>query len=226
MLSRLLNSSPVQTESDSWRVGGLSDNKSMTAEVILSDGDTRASSQRGQQQDKPAEVHEALASSGPGRRGSLKGEGVMTGLDVQLPGHESSIRHHGNEQLSSPRTGKDSGHFIIEDKVDSYAWSTHSRAGQQVSKDYFADRSLDSNESTGGNSSILAGDKGASTQRSGKFSSGEGSVEEVEDRSPGRAFTLFRRGTARQPSTTPAQHTVVCCTAFALNKCYYLLAFE
>lgn len=227
MLSRLLNSSPEQTESESWRVGGLSiDNESVTAEVILGDRDSQTSSQRGQQQDKPAEVYEALASSGPTRKGSLKGEvgeGVMTGLDVWLPGHQSSILHHDNEQLSSPRTGKDCGHFIKGDEVDSYAWSTRSREGQRVSKGSFAERSLDSDESTGGDSSILGGDKGATTERSSKFSSGEGSMKAVEDRSPGRALG---RGAARQPSTTPAQHTMVCCAVFALNKCYYLLAFD
>lgn len=206
LLSRLLNSSPEQTESESWRVGGLSvDNKSMTTEVILGDGDSQATSQRGQQQDKPAEVYGALASSGPGKRGSLKGE-VGDGVDGWLPGHESYVVHHGNEHLSSPRTGKDSVRSIKGGEVDFYALSTPSREGQKVSEDYSADRSPDSDKSTGGDSSILAADKGATAQRSSKFSSGEGGMEAVESQtgqSPGRAFALVRRDTAKQ-------HTMVC----------------
>lgn len=210
LLSRLLNSSPDQTESESWRVGGLSvDNKSMTTEVILGDGDSQATSQGGQQRDKPAEVYGALANSGPGRRGSPKGEveeGVLMGLDGWHPGHENYVLQHGNEYLSSPRTGKDSVCSIKGGEVDFYALSTPSREGQKVSEDYSADRSPDSDKSTGGDSSILAADKGATAQRSSKFSSGEGGMEAVEfqtGQSPGRVFALFRRDTAKQ-------HTMVC----------------
>lgn len=234
---RLLNSSPEQTESESWRVGGLSiDNKSLTTEVSLGDGDSQARAespriQRGQQQDKPAEVYGTLASSGPGRGGSLKGEvreGVMTGQGRWLLGHGEGhliLAGQDNEHLSPPRTGKDSGRSIKGDEVDSSAWSIRSRAGQKVSKDSTADRSPDSDKSTGGNGSILAGDKGAAAFTT-KVSSGEGSMGAGEGLSPGRgAFTLFRRDTAKQPATTPTQHTMVCCAVFTIKKRSYLLPF-
>lgn len=152
----------------------------------------------------------------------------MTGQGGWLLGHGEGhliLAGQDNEHLSPPRTGKDSGRSIKGDKVDSSAWSIRSRAGHKVSKDSTADRSPDSDKSTGGDGSILAGDKGAAAFTT-KVSSGEGSMEAGEGLSPGGgAFTLFRRDTAKQPATTPTQHTMVCCAVFTLKKCSYLLPF-
>ncbi|KAG8013684.1 Nesprin-3, partial [Nibea albiflora] len=193
-LHRLLNSSTEQTESDLWRVGGFSvDNMSLTSELSLGAGDSQvragsSRSQRGQQQDKPAEGYGALASSGPGRGGSLEGqagEGVMMGQARWIQGHGEGrliLTGQSNEHLSTSRTSEDSGRSFIGDEEDS-AWSIRGRAGQKVSKD--------------------------STAQEGRLSSGEGSKEAREGLSPGGgggAFMVFRRDTAKP--TTPTQHTV------------------
>ncbi|TDG98546.1 hypothetical protein EPR50_G00201470 [Perca flavescens] len=174
-LHRLLNSSTEQTETDFWSVEGLSvDGPSLTTtttkfslaegDSLLRTGDSR--SQRGQQQDKPAELYEALAGSAPGRGGSLEGqaaEGVMTGQGCLIQGHGEGLlvlAGQDHKRLSPSRTGKHSGRSLKGDQVDSSAWGIFSRASQKGSKDSVADGSTNSDESTGGGSSILAGDRG------------------------------------------------------------------
>ncbi|TMS21366.1 Nesprin-3 [Larimichthys crocea] len=225
-LHRLLNSSTEQTESDLWRVGGVSvDNMSLTSELSLGPGDSQvragsSRSQRAQQQDKPAEGYGALASSGPGRGGSLEGEageGMVMGQARWIQGEGPLIlTGQNNEHLSTSRTSQDSGRSFIGDEVDS-AWSIHRRAGQKVSKDSTADGSPDSDTPTRGDSSILTTDRGAtafttkvSSAEEGRMSSGQGSMEAGEGLSPGGgggAFMVFRRDTAKQ-QTTPTQHTL------------------
>lgn len=234
MSYRLLNSSTEQTESDLWRVGGVSvDNMSLTSELSLGPGDSQvragsSRSQRAQQQDKPAEGYGALASSGPGRGGSLEGEageGMVMGQARWIQGEGPLIlTGQNNEHLSTSRTSQDSGRSFIGDEVDS-AWSIHRRAGQKVSKDSTADGSPDSDTPTRGDSSILTTDRGAtafttkvSSAEEGRMSSGQGSMEAGEGLSPGGgggAFMVFRRDTAKQ-QTTPTQHTLV--------RCSYLLS--
>lgn len=230
---RLLNSS---TESDLWRVGGLSvDSTTLTTELSLGEGDSQVRAEgsrchRGQQQDKPAEVYGALASSGPARGGNLKGEvgeGVMTGQGGLFQGHgEGHLIPVGqdNEHLRPSQTGKDSGRSFKGDEVDSSAWSIHSRAGQKISKDSTADGSPNSDKSIEGNSNIWAGDRGGtafttkvSCGDGGRMDSGGGSMEAEEGLSAGQgAFMLFRRDPAKQPSTTPTQHTMVLlCTVYS-----------
>ncbi|XP_044023306.1 nesprin-3 [Siniperca chuatsi] len=227
-LHRLLNSSTAQTESDLWRVGGLFvDSTSLTTELRLGKGGSQvrtedSRSQRGQQQDKPAEVYGTLASSGPAIGGRLEGEaeeGVMTGQGGWIQGHGEGhliLTGQDHEHLSPSRTGKDSGRSFKGDEVDSSAWSICGRADQKVSKDSTTDGSPDSDKSTGGNSSILAGDKWGtafttkvSYGEGGRMDSGEGSMEGGEGLSSGGgAFMLFRRDPAKQPSTTPMQPTM------------------
>lgn len=201
MSLRLLDSSTEQTGSDSWRVGGLSvESTSPNTELSLGENESQvklggSKRQRGQQQDQPAEVYGALDSSGRRRGGSMEGkagEGVITG------------------HL------KDSGHSFNGDEVDSSASSFHGIAGQRVSKDSTTDGSPGSDKSTGGDSSILAGDRGGaltaniSYSEGAGISSGEGSMEPGEGLSPGGgAFLPFRRDPAKQQSTTPSQHTMV-----------------
>ncbi|XP_070776709.1 nesprin-3 [Enoplosus armatus] len=224
-LHRLLSSSTERTESDLWRVGGLSvDGTSLTTEVSLVEGDSKvrtggSRSQRGQQQDKPAEVYGAMASSGPVGGGSLEGEGLMTGQGGWIQGHGEGhliVAGQDTEHLSTSRTGKDSGCSFKGDEVDCSAWIIRNRAGQKLSKDSTADGSPDGDKSAGGDGSTLAGDKRgtAITTKVGygegeRMGSDEGSVEAGEGLSPGRgAFTLFRRDHAKQPSATPTQHTM------------------
>lgn len=217
---RLLNSSIEQTDSDLRRVGGPPvESISATAELILGEDRTGSSrNQRDQQQDQPAEVYGALASSGPGWGGSLEGAGLMAGQGGWIEGHaEGHLRLTGqdNEHLSASMADKDSGHSFKGDEVDSSAWSIRSRASHGVSKD--SDGGPDGDKSTGGDSSILVRDRGVaaltakvSSGNGARGSSGEGSVEAGDGLSPGGgAFVLFRRDTARQPST--AQHTMVWC---------------
>lgn len=208
---RLLNSSTEQTEADSWSVGGLSaDSTSLTTELSLGEEDARfrgSRSQRGQEQDKPAEMHGLLVSSGPGRAGSLEGEGVMMGQGAWIQGHDEGhfiLAGQDNKPLSPSRTGEDRGLSFKGDVVDS--WSICNRAGQKGST---ADGSPDGDTSTGGGSSSLAGDRGGTT----KVGSGEASMEAGEGLSPGGgggggAFMLFRRNATKRPSTTPTQHTM------------------
>ncbi|TKS86212.1 Gamma-aminobutyric acid receptor subunit rho-2 GABA(A) receptor subunit rho-2 GABA(C) receptor [Collichthys lucidus] len=220
-LHRLLNSSTEQTESDLWRVGGVSvDNMSLTSELSLGLGDSQvragsSRSQRGQQQDKLAEGYGALARSGPGRGGSLEGEAeeeMMMGQARWIQGQGEGhliLTGQNNEHLSTSRTNQDSGRSFIGDEVDS-AWSIRRRAGQKVSKDSTADGSPDSDTPTWGDSSILTTDRGATafTTKEGRMSSGQGSMEAGEGLSPGGgAFMVFRRDTAKQ-QTTPTQHTL------------------
>ncbi|XP_041810004.1 nesprin-3 [Chelmon rostratus] len=222
-LHRLLNSSTEQTESDLWRVGGLTaDNTSLTTEQSLGETDSqvRTASSRNQRGQQEVEVYGALASSGPGRGGSLEGEageGVMTGHEARLQGHGEAhliLTEQDNEHLSSPRTGKNDGCSFKGDTVDSSAWSIRSRAGHKVSKDSFTDGSPDSDKSTGGDSSILFGDRRetAFTTSYGeerRTSPGEGSMEAGGGLSPaGGAFMLFRRDPAKKPSATPMEHTM------------------
>ncbi|KAM8737380.1 nesprin-3 [Acanthopagrus schlegelii] len=220
-LHRLLNSSTEQ-ESNLWRVGGLSvDNTSIT-EMSLNEGDSQArtgssGSQRGQQQDKPAEVYGALASCGAGRGGGSVVAGETTGHGGWLQGHgEGHLMLAGH--LSPSRTDRDSGSFK-GDEVDSSDWSIRSRAGQKVSKDLTTEGSPHSDKQTGGDSSVLAGDRGA-TSSTTKFSYGEerrlssreGHMEAGEGLSPGRggAFrsVLFRRDQAKTSPTAPVEHTM------------------
>ena len=219
---RLLNSSTEQ-ESNLWRVGGLSvDNTSIT-ELSLNEGDSQArtgssGSQRGQQQDKPAEVYGALASCGAGRGGGSVLAGETTGHDGWLQGHgEGHLMLAGH--LSPSRTDRDSGSFK-GDEVDSSDWSIRSRAGQKVSKDLTTEGSPHGDKQTGSDSSVLAGDRGATSSTS-KFSYGEerrlssreGHMEAGEGLSPGRggAFrsVLFRRDQAKTSPTAPVEHTMV-----------------
>lgn len=174
---RLLDSSTEHIKSDSWRTGGLSvDSMSPTTELRLGEKDSQvrvggSKSQRGQQQDQPAEAYGALDNSECGRGGSLEGKGG----DGVMTGHL-----------------KDSGHSFARDEIDSSASSIHRIAGQRVSKE----------------TAKISYSEGAG------ISSGEGSVEPGEGLSPGGgAFLPFRRDPARQPSTTPTQHTMVllCC---------------
>lgn len=214
---RLLNSSTGQTESDLWRVGGLSvDSTSLTTELSLGKWGSQvraggSRNQRGQQQDEPAEVYGASASSGPGRGGRLEGEtgeGVMTGQGGWIQGHgESHLTLAGRDnehfRTSPSSTVKDSGHSFEGDKVDSSVWSIHSRAGQKV---FTADESPDRK---GDNSSILAGDRGgtAVTTKDRRHAKGMGTKGCL---SPGEgAFIPFIRDQAKQASTTPTQHTTV-----------------
>lgn len=221
---RLLNGSTEQAESNLWTVGGLSvDNTSIT-ELSLNEGDSQArtgssGSQRGQQQDKPAEVYGALASSGAGRGGGSVGAGEMMGEGGWLQGHsEGHMMPAGH--LSPSRTDGDSGHSFKGDEVDSFDWSIRSRTGQNVSKDLTAEGSPHSDKPTGGDSSVLAEDRGAtsfSTKVSGgeegRLSSREGHMEAGEGLSPGRggAFrsVLFRRDQAKTSPTAPMEQTMV-----------------
>lgn len=211
---RLLNSSPEQSESDSWRIGGRSFDKFPTTKVMFTDEDNQARPEnsrihRGQQQDNPADVSGALASSGPGRGQILTtGQGGLLPGDTEghlIPAKQESQYH------SPPRTGQDSD----GDKVESSAWSICNRAGQQASIDSTVDRSPGLVKSAGSDNSILAEDNGAKGFNI-KVSSREDSMEAREGLSPGGgAFILFRRDTAKQTST-PTRHTMVCCTVFAL----------
>ncbi len=229
---RLLNDS---TESDLWRVGGLSvDSTALTTEISLGEGDSQARaggsrSHRGQQPDKQAQVYGALASSGPGKGGSLEGEageGMMTGQGGWIQDHGDGhiiVVGQDNEHLRPSQTDKDSGVSFKGDKVDSSAWSSRSRTGQKVSKDSTADGRPDSDKSTGGNSNIWAGDRGGTAFTTkvnygdgGRMDSGGGSMEAGEGLSAGQgAFMLFRRDPAKQPSATPTQNTMVLlCTVY------------
>uniref|UniRef100_A0A671X8D9 Spectrin repeat containing, nuclear envelope family member 3 n=1 Tax=Sparus aurata TaxID=8175 RepID=A0A671X8D9_SPAAU len=111
----------------------------------LNEGDSQArtgssGSQRGQQQDKPAEVYGASASSGAGRGGGSVGAGEMMGEGGWLQGHsEGHMMPAGH--LSPSRTDGDSGHSFKGDEVDSFDWSIRSRTGQNVSKDLTAEGS-------------------------------------------------------------------------------------
>ncbi|XP_037652434.1 LOW QUALITY PROTEIN: nesprin-3 [Sebastes umbrosus] len=218
-LHRLLNSSTEQTESDSWSVGGLFvDRTSLTTELSLGEGDSQgraggSRSQRGQQQDKPAELYGAVASSGPGRGASLEGEageGVMTGQGGWIQGQGEGhliLAGQDDKHLSPSRTDKDSGRSFKGDKVDSSAWSFFSGAGQKGPKDSTVDGSPDSDKSTGGGSRDRGGTALTTKVSYGEgrtTSSGEGSMEAGEGLSPegGGAFMLFRRDPTKQTSTT------------------------
>lgn len=228
---RLLNSSPEQTESGLRRIDGLSFGKSPTTKVIFADGDNQVRPEksrvhRGQQQDKLADMSGVLASSGPGTGGRLKGEvrqEVTTGQGGLLPGdNEGHLipAKQDSQYHSPPWTGQDSEQSIKGDEVESSAWSICNRAGQKASKDSTVDRSPGDVKSAGSDNSILAGDKGA-TGFNIKVSSREDSMKAREGLSPGGgAFILFRRDTAKQTST-PTQHTMVCCTVFTLQKSLY-----
>ncbi|KAL7380794.1 hypothetical protein ABVT39_024193 [Epinephelus coioides] len=227
-LHRLLNSSTEQTESDLGRVEGPSaDSTSLTTELSVGEGDSQvrarvSRSQRGQQQDKPAEMYGAVTSSGPRRGGSLEaeaGEGVMMGQGGWIQGHGEGrviLSGQDNKHLSPSRTGEDSGRSFKGETVDSSAWSFFGRARQKGTKDSTADGSPDSETSAVDGSSILAGDRGGAALTTKvsygevrRTSSGEGSVETGEGLSPGGgAFTLFRREASKQPSTTPTQQTL------------------
>nr|XP_046268346.1 nesprin-3 [Scatophagus argus] len=225
-LHRLLNSSTEQTESGSWKAGGLSgDNTSLTTELIpgIGDNQSRAGSSRSQrgQQGKVAQMYGALAGSWAGREGSLEGEageGVVTGQGGWNQGHGEghlTLTGQDDEYLGPARTGNDSGFSFKGDEVDSSAWTIRNRGGQKGTKHSITLGSPDSDKSTGGDSSILVRDKGASAFTTkvsygdeGRMSSGEGNKEIGEGLSPGGgAFMLFRRDPANQPSTTPVQHT-------------------
>lgn len=115
---------------------------------------------------------------------------------------------------------KDCGHPFTRDEIDSSATSIHGIAGQRVSKLFTTDRRPGSDKSTGGDSSILTGDRGGALTEKISYSegvaisSGEGSMEPGECLSAGGgAFLPFRRDPAKQSSTTPTQHTMVqlCC---------------
>ncbi|XP_075963137.1 nesprin-3 isoform X2 [Anarhichas minor] len=213
-LHRLLNSSTEQTQSESWSVGGLSaDSASLTTELSLGEGASqgRAGGSRSRQRDKPAGMYGALAGSGSGGGGrSLEGEageGVTTGQGGRIQGHGEShliLAGQDDKHVSPLRTGEDSGLSFKGDQVDSSAWRIRSRAGQKGSTE-----SLDRDKSTGGGSSISAGDREGTLLTSKvsyseglRMSSGEGSVE-----AGGGAFMLFRRDPTK-PSTTPTQHPV------------------
>lgn len=221
---RLLNGSTEQAESNLWTVGGLSVDNTSIIELSLNEGDGQArtgssGSQRGQQQDKPAEVYGASASSGAGRGGGSVGAGEMMGEGGWLQGHsEGHMMPAGH--LSPSRTDGDSGHSFKGDEVDSFDWSIRSRTGQNVSKDLTAEGSLHSDKPAGGDSSVLAGDRGAtsfSTKVSGgeegRLSCREGHMEAGEGLSPGRggAFrsVLFRRDPAKTSPTAPMEQTMV-----------------
>ncbi|XP_035529861.1 nesprin-3 [Morone saxatilis] len=193
-LHRLLNSSTEQKDTDLWKVIG-------------------------QQEVRTAEVFGAMATSGPGRGGSLEGEageGVTTGQGGRPQGHSEGhflLTGQDNEHVSPSRTDKDGRRSFKGDEVGSSALSIGGRAVQKVSKDSTADRSPDSDKSTGSHSSIWARDRGAtafSTKVSygeeGRMSSEEGSMEAGEGQSRGEgAFMVFRRDLAKQ--TTPVQHS-------------------
>lgn len=192
---RLLDSSTEQRNSADLPVDGMSP----TIDLCLGEKDCQVrvgSSKRGQQQDQPAGASGTLDNSAYGRGGSLEGkggEGVMTG--------------HLN----------DSSHSFTRDEMDSSASSIHGITAQGVFKELTTDRR---GKSLGGDSSILAGDRGGALTAVSSYSngagigSGEGSVEPGEGLSPGGgAFLPFRRDQARQPATTASPHTMVllCC---------------
>ncbi|KAM6916888.1 nesprin-3 isoform 1-T3 [Lycodopsis pacificus] len=215
-LHRLLNSSTEQTQSGSWSLGGLSaDSASLTTQLSLGEGASQGRAggsrgQRGQQRDEPAGMYGALAGSGSGGGGrSLEGEAgeaVTTGQGGRIQAHREShliLAGQDNKHVSPSRTGEDSGLSYKGDQVDSSAWRIGSRAGQTGSTG-----SVDRDKSTGGGSSILAGDREGTSLSSKvsyserlRMSSGEGSVE------AGGAFMLFRKDPTK-PSTAPTQHPV------------------
>ncbi|KAM9341249.1 nesprin-3 [Symphorus nematophorus] len=223
-LLRLLNGSTEQ-ESDSWRAGGLSaDNTSLTTELSQGEGDSqvRAGSSRGQR-GHPAEVYVALASSGLGRGGSLEGQAGEGALRMGQGGWPQGqgeghilLAGQDSEHLSPSRTGTDSRRSLKGDEVDASGWSIRSRPRQKVSKESSADGSPDSDKPTEGDSSMLAGDRGTgaltakvSYGEEGRLSSGEGSMDAAEGRSPGRgAFMLFTRDKAKQTSPAPTQQSM------------------
>ncbi|XP_042356539.1 nesprin-3 [Plectropomus leopardus] len=210
-LHRLLNSSTQQTQSDLWIVGGPSaDSTSLTAELSVGEGEVRvragSRSQKGRQQDKAAELFGAAASSRPGGAGSLEGDAAEELMKRQggwIQGHAEGHLSFAEDDNKHPRTSEDSGRSFKGDTVDSSAWSIWSRARQKGSKDFAADGSPDSETSAGGDRG------GAAVTTNVCMSSAEGGVEAGEGLSPrgGGAFMLVRRDAAKQPSTTPMQHT-------------------
>ncbi|KAM6969362.1 LOW QUALITY PROTEIN: nesprin-3 [Tautogolabrus adspersus] len=217
-LDRLLNSSMELTESDSWRVGGLSPhNLSLETQLSLGGGvnQVMAGGSRVLQQDNPAEVYGLQGSSGSGRGGSMEGGAGQKGLMGQggwIQGQGEGgllLAGQGSEQPSQSRTDKDGRHSFTGDDVASSAWSLHSRAAQEVSTAGSPDRDIPA----GGDSGISSGFAGGASLTT-KVSCGEGgrmssggssSMEAGELLSPGGggAFVLFRRDQAKKSSPPP-----------------------
>ncbi|XP_029349675.1 nesprin-3 [Echeneis naucrates] len=198
-LHRLLNSSVEPTRSDSWRDGNTSLTAELSVEEEVSQGRAGSSrSQRDLQLNQP-EIHEiygAMDGQGEGFEGT-GGAGVMKG---HAEGH-LILAGQVDERLSPSKVNKDSGESFKGEEVDS---SARRRASQGRS-----------HKSAWGGSTILVGDReGAASntevsyKEDVKTTSGEGSMETEEGRSPGGgAFMLFRRDQAMKKSGTPTQHT-------------------
>ncbi|KAF0044692.1 nesprin-3 isoform X2 [Scophthalmus maximus] len=167
-LHRLLYSSMDLTESDLWRVGGLSVDSSLATELSLGEevSEVRGGgyrSQRDQQQDQPTEESGALTSPEPGQGEGLAGaagERAMTGRSGWIQAHAEghlTLAGQQDEHLIPSRTDEDSGHSFKGDEVDSSVLSIRGRL-RQVLQD--TDGSP-ADKSTGADNRILVGDRGA-----------------------------------------------------------------
>lgn len=152
-----------------------------------------------------ADMYGILKSSA--REGSLDGEAgvgvLMTGQGRCTQGYGQGhiiFAGHAEAPLLSPKTAKDHGYSFKRDEVDSSAWN--SKAGSQdLSKDYSASR----DDTDGGKSGALSTQARYSEEEA--RSSGDDKME-AGLISGGGAFTLFRRDSAKKPSTA-VQSTVV-----------------
>ncbi|XP_037342496.2 nesprin-3 [Pungitius pungitius] len=187
-LHRLLDRSTEQTQSVSWGDAGLS----RTTELCVGEGGGQGGASRGQLGGKPAGMYGAMVGFGSGGGGSLEGEagqGTATG-------ERGRIQGHGGGHLcldEQDAIAEDGLRSFKGDHVDSSTWRICSRAGQRGSTG-----SPDSDTSPGGGSSILAGNREATS-----LSSRVG-AEAGDGLSPGGgAFMLYRREpTQHQPGGT------------------------
>lgn len=114
--------------------------------------------------------------------------------------------------FSSSRTVEDIRSSFVGDEVDSSAWAGLSgdQSFRGASKDFITDGSPDGERSTGVNSGSFIRKTGVTYVDASRASSGEGGVEMIESLSQGGgAFMPFRKDSAKQPSTTSPQHTMV-----------------
>ncbi|XP_028250509.1 nesprin-3 [Parambassis ranga] len=136
------------------------------------------------------------------REGSLEGE---TGEGVLMTGQGRCTQGYGpghiilagqaEARLLSPKTAKDHGHSFKRDEIDSSAWNILSKAGSQdLPKDSSASR-----DDTDGDRRGALSTQARYSEEEGR-SSGDDNME-AGLISGGGAFTLFRRDSAKKPST-------------------------
>lgn len=202
---RLLHSSTDHMEPDSWQVRGRS----------VGEGGSHVTAEGSGQ--RTEQVTGLYGTSGDPE--------ATAGEDGWMQGHDGGHfipAGREDEHLSLSRTGGGSGLSLAGEEVDSSAWSVFNRAGESRTV-----VSPDCEKPSGGGGSILtaAGQGTALTTKvsyhgGGTVSSGEGVMEAAENlgQGGGGAFIPFRRDTAKLPSTTSTQDTLVRGGMFNLHE--------